>query len=359
MRAFLQRSEVRLSTMHRVATALLSGAGILVLLPAVERDAVMNVLRSLMVGPVSWSRGLLAVAVASAIVLALAVLWLVVVELTRFYFHSNHFQHDGVEVFTPRFTLTGIRLSSDELGPATDAAYNEIFGAQRTTRLLVPGNLRARTRIDNQLRAYPGLDLSVREAPDLDAADRARSDALFELAAARRRTLAAEVVKVEYGIVRHMLKLQLIVLRYVKALLVVVITAVATYACAGAVNDQVAISAADERWISGTMLLWAPTILFVVSSPVRWLDSMLRSEGAAENAVSRDSGLTRLEDLTARVTVGVWGVAVASMVVLLVHHPVSRQGAVAVVVVMAASVVGFLTVFARRWRVRHVRTTKA
>ena len=31
MRAFLQRCEVRLSTMHRVATALLSGAGILVL----------------------------------------------------------------------------------------------------------------------------------------------------------------------------------------------------------------------------------------------------------------------------------------------------------------------------------------
>ena len=52
MRAFLQRSEVRLSTMHRVATALLSGAGILVLLPAVERDAVMNVLRSLVEGPV-------------------------------------------------------------------------------------------------------------------------------------------------------------------------------------------------------------------------------------------------------------------------------------------------------------------
>jgi len=30
MRAYLQRCEVRLSTVHRVATALLSGAGILV-----------------------------------------------------------------------------------------------------------------------------------------------------------------------------------------------------------------------------------------------------------------------------------------------------------------------------------------
>ena len=63
MRGFLQRCEVRLSTMHRVATALLSGAGILVLLPALERDAVLQVLRALLAGPVSWSRALLAVAV--------------------------------------------------------------------------------------------------------------------------------------------------------------------------------------------------------------------------------------------------------------------------------------------------------
>lgn len=33
MRAFLQRSEVRLSTMHRIANAFLSGAGLLVLFP--------------------------------------------------------------------------------------------------------------------------------------------------------------------------------------------------------------------------------------------------------------------------------------------------------------------------------------
>lgn len=353
MRAFLQRSEVRLSTMHRVATALLSGAGILVLLPAVERDAVMNVLRALVQGPVSWSRGLLVVAVLSAITLALAVLWLVIVELTRFYFHSNHFEHDGVEVFTPRFTLTGIRLPTDELSPATNDRYTEIFEAQRAVRLVVPGNARARMRIDDQLRAYPGLDRSVKDAADPDAADQARAHALFDLAAARRRSLVAEVVKVEYGIVRHMLKLQMIVLRYVKALLVVVVTAGATFACAGAVNTKITISAADERWIAGTLLLWAPTVLLVVSSPVRWLESMLRSEGAAEHAVSRDRGLTRLEDFAARVTVGVWCLAVASMIVLLVHHPVSHQGAAAVIAVMVGSIVGFLVVFARRWQTRH------
>src|SRR4051812_44783175 len=120
MRAFLQRCEVRLSTMHRVATALLSGAGILVLLPAVERDSLLQVLRSLLVGPIPASRGLLTAAVALSIGLALTMLWFVVVELTRFYFHANHIVHTGGEVFTPRFTLTGLRLPDDELGAAVD-----------------------------------------------------------------------------------------------------------------------------------------------------------------------------------------------------------------------------------------------
>ena len=39
---------------------------------------------------VSWSRGLLAIAVASTIVLALAVLWLVIVELTRYSVNVDH-----------------------------------------------------------------------------------------------------------------------------------------------------------------------------------------------------------------------------------------------------------------------------
>ena len=116
----------------------------------------------------------------------------------------------------------------------------------------MPANDRARTRIDRQLGAYPGL---------LDEAatnsDRARAEALFELAAARRRTLVEEVAKVEYGIVRHMLRLQAIVLRYVKALLVIVGTAVATFGCAAAVNGHTRVSVPDERWIAGVMALWA------------------------------------------------------------------------------------------------------
>ncbi len=345
MRAFLQRCEVRLSTMHRVATALLSGAGILVLLPALERDAVLQVLRALLAGPVSWSRALLTVAVGLSIGLALVVLWLVVIELTRFYFHANHVVHEDGEVFTPRFTLTGLRIPIDEFGPETNAAYEEVHASAGTVSLLVPSNDRARARIDRQLAAYPGI-------VDANAAnpDTARAEALFGLAAARRRSMVEEVAKIEYGMVRHMLRLQVIVLRYVKALLVIVVTAIATFGTAAAVNGQARVSVPDERWIAGVMVMWAPIVLLVVSSPVRWLESLLRAEGARQMGVSHDSELTQLEDVTARVAAFAWVICAAAMVRLLVHYPISRQGAVAVAGVLAASALMFLVLVVRRIR---------
>jgi len=145
-----------------------------------------------------------------------------------------------------------------------------------------------------------------------------------------------------------MLRLQVIVLRYVKALLVIVVTAVATFGCAAAVNGQPRVSVPDERWIAGVMAIWAPTVLIVVSSPVRWLESMLRTEGAQQTAVSRDAELTQLEDVTARITAVAWLASIAAMVRLLVHYPISNQGAVAVGVVLAVSAALSLVVMVRR-----------
>ncbi len=347
MRGFLQRCEVRLSTMHRVATALLSGAGILVLLPAVERDSILQVLRALLVGPVTWSRGLLAVSMGLAIFLALAVLWILIIEMTRFYFHANHVVEGDREVFTPRFTLTGLRISSDELGSASNAAYEAVHAEEGQLRLLVPGNDRARARIDRQLNAYPGL-----VNPDIEP-DAARSQAMFGLAASSRRPLVEEVAKIEYGMVRHMLRLQVIVLRYVKALLVIVITAIAAFAAAAAVDGRPSLTAADERWIAGTMVLWAPIVLIVVSSPVRWLQSVLRSEGAERTGMQRDPELTRLDTITARVGFVAHAVSLAAMVLLLVNHPVSSQGRVAVVIVIAVSSVLVSVALVQRYAGTH------
>ncbi len=334
MRAFLQRAEVRLSTMHRVATALLSGAGILVLLPALERDSVVQVLRTLLVGPISWSRGLLAVGVTSALLLALLAFWLLVLELTRFYFHSNHIRNDDGEFFTPRFTLTGIRLPTDELSPRIDQTFEAMHGSPENVELLVAKNAVARARIDRQLDAYPGL-----VQPDAADPDRARADALFELAASRRRTLAEEVAKVEYGIVRHAIRLQVIVLRYVKALLVIVATALASFACAAAVSDHARIGAPDERWMAGVLLLWAPVVVLVVGAPVRWLERLLKAEGARHTALGADRELTQVEDVTARIAAGTWALATIASVTLLVDHPISDQGRAASVAMLVGSAI--------------------
>jgi len=345
MRAFLQRSEVRLSTMHRVATALLSGAGILVLLPALERDSVVQVLRTLLIGPISWTRGLLSVGVAVSVLLALTAFWLLVLELTRFYFHSNHIRNDDGEFFTPRFTLTGLRLPNDELDPRTDQAFEAMHRSVENVELLVAKNSAARERIDRQLEVYPGL-----VQPDAVEPDRARADALFELAASRRRTLAEEVAKVEYGIVRHAIRLQVIVLRYVKALLVIVVTSLASFASAAAVNDQAAIAAADERWIAGVLLVWAPVVLLVVGAPVRWLERLLKAEGARHTALGSDRELTQVEDVTARVALFTWLVSGAAAIGLLVDHPVTPQGRVAMIVVLIGSAVAMGSSGLRRVR---------
>lgn len=356
MRAFLQRCEVRLSTMHRVATALLSGAGILVLLPALERDAVVQVLRALLAGPISWSQALLAVGVVGAMGLALSALWFVVLELTRFYFHSNHVRtemHDGAhEVFTARFTLTGLRLPADELSPAAAADYALRHSSSDNVELLVAKNQSARDQIDRQMAAYPGLI-----PDDVPDADTARAEALFALAASRQRSLAEEVMKVEYGIVRHANRLQVIVLRYVKALLVIVVTSLASYASAAVLTSERILSAADERWIAGVLLVWAPVVVLVAAAPVRWLDRLLRAEGAQGTALGADRELTQVEDITVRVALVVWVLAAVASGSLLVDHPVSDAGRVAALVVLVASAVGMVVVtWQRRERSRLPRS---
>src|SRR4051794_10842436 len=48
MRSYLQRSEVRLSTMHRVAVGFISGAGLLFLFPVFVKDGVLSIIRTLL-----------------------------------------------------------------------------------------------------------------------------------------------------------------------------------------------------------------------------------------------------------------------------------------------------------------------
>jgi uncharacterized membrane protein YdbT with pleckstrin-like domain len=73
-RAFLARCEVRLSTFHRIAVGMLSGAGLLVVLPVVARDSVAGVLRSLLIDGTSAADIALVVGVVAMLAVPIAAL---------------------------------------------------------------------------------------------------------------------------------------------------------------------------------------------------------------------------------------------------------------------------------------------
>jgi hypothetical protein len=330
LRAFLQRAEVRLSTVHRTATALLSGAGVLVLLPALGRDAIVEVVGSLLDANITPTRALLAVATIVVLAGILAVIWLLLIELTRFYFFSNHLQSERGATFTPRFTLTSLRLPRDELAEEGSRALKDERADARTVDLLVPDNDRARRRIDGQIAAYKGLGRSS-STNDLD-----RADALLVLAGARDRDLLNEVVKVEYGMARHVLRVQVVVLRYIKALLVVLVSLLLMFTLAAIVGRAPELGATTERLLAAALALWSPAVLVVASSPVRWLGTLLQREGAVASGIRYDRELTRLERVIVWFSVAVAGLAAVSLVLVHLDAGASTSGWVLSGVVAAA-----------------------
>ncbi len=102
-------------------------------------------------------------------------------------------------------------------------------------------------------------------------------------------------------------------------------------------NDQAAIAAADERWIAGVLLVWAPVVVLVVGAPVRWLERLLKAEGAHHTGLGRDRELTQVEDVTARAAAFTWVLASVAAVSLLIDHPVTDQGRIVTIIVIVGS----------------------
>lgn len=319
IRAFLQRSEVRLSTLHRVASALLSGAGLMVLLPAIARDSVVSVMQVLLDTERTAVHLLLIAAVGIVIASPFVALFIVLRDLTRFYFHGQHLSSAGGELFVPRFTLTGLRLPSDELGAAAAAELTAARNDPRSIELLVPARDATRAVIDDKLAAY--IDDGRRATTDHD-----RAEQLFTLIASQPRPLLDEVAKVEHGMARHILRLQVIVLRYTKALLAFLTTAGAVFASAAVVAARPDVGVTAEIWLGGIIMVWATGTVFLVRAPVRWIEDLLRSEGASHAAIGRDRELTSLERLLSWIAVVGWAVAMAAIVLALVgDDPTSGQ----------------------------------
>lgn len=110
----------------------------MVLLPVIMRDQIVSVVRVLLEAKVSFGHVVLTIVALLILAFPLAVLWVLLGDMTRFYFHAQHVRHDGIESFTPRFTLTGLRLPSDELGEDSGQRLAAARLDPGTVELLVP-----------------------------------------------------------------------------------------------------------------------------------------------------------------------------------------------------------------------------
>lgn len=345
-RAFVARCEVRLSTFHRIAVGMLSGAGLLVVLPVVARDSVSGVLRSLLIDGIGVSDLLLVVGVVAMLAVPATALWLLFADLTRFYFHANHLGGDGRDVFTPRFTLTSLQLPSDELGPAALQQLAATRTDPRIIELLVPTNDRSRRRVDRQLQVYGGLN----SGHD----DLTRAEGLFELAASRSRPLLEEVAKIEHGMARHALRLRGLVLRYVKALLALLTTALAVYganAIVAGLGRGEGLTVSGAIALAAVVLIWAPIVVLAVTSPVRWIENLMRDDGAPSTAVADDPDLTHIERVSLRIAAIGWLAAAVAMIVSATDGTVESDAQVIGLAILAGSSIAvIIAAFSGRFR---------
>lgn len=377
MRSYLQRSEVRLSTMHRVAVGFLSGAGLLFLFPVFLKDGVLSLVGALLeytpnvpsqlhllgiVGVVAIYLCLLYPFLLSLSLPAIALI-LLLGDIVRFYFVS-HPPSFPEELFNPRFALTGVAFSPDESEEVKARVLRYEYGTDlinfvvsradarsryysaiidKPHRLIVPATRKLPRLIKAgvmRLSASKPLDEVLDEDTVLvygtyntgDDEERLLRDDLVErtvrevdqfnaalgLAGFIERPLYQEVAKTEVSLVRHSLKLRRLVLRYFQALLILIWTSLTTFLMLPFLQDASGRFALPVVFAI-TYLLWAALAPTIVQLPLYWLVS--HSEGEARKAVAgfqKTDALQSFGKLTERLCyVGIASAVVALLLELM------------------------------------------
>jgi hypothetical protein len=373
MRAYLQRTEVRISTIHRVAVGFLSGAGLLFLFPVFLKDSILVLIRVFLeykpVSPASLGEngqigaviGIVLVLIPFFLSLGIpaAALLLLIKDTVRFYFigHAPGFPE---EYFNPRFVVTGVAFSSDESEAVKDqiqmiqygtdlinfilpfdenraSDYSEVIDPERQIvprtrklpRLMKRGIVRSvnevpveKLRPDDHVLVngvyhtptgdYQVLPFTTRQrtVKDID-----RFNAALGLAGFVDRTLQEEVAKQEVAVVRHGLKLRQLMFRYFQALLILLWTALATFIMLPFLTDT------SGRFPPLVVLgvgytVWSLFAPVTIHLPVRWLLQYAKPANRREGVrwLSRADGVERFENSARRMSY----VAIAASVLALV-----------------------------------------
>ncbi|MFB6720794.1 hypothetical protein ACFCV3_11570 [Kribbella sp. NPDC056345] len=284
-RAYLQRAETRLSTLHRVAGAFISGAGLLTLLPLLLSGTFSGLLALIlfypstgMPAPASFQRWLVLVPVLASITMPLAALYLLIRDLILFYFTARTFKREGKGLVYPRFVLSGIMVSQSSLEDSLEM-LESARDDEYVRDLLVPSPANLRRRMMKDAQSIGDLASLTMNDNETYVADSLQQYVLRQTAS-HIRTLPEEAAKMEASIARHLRFLRGLVLRYAKAFLLTIVTTVVTIAASGVLTllrpvDGLVLEAVNPQyvWLSTLIIYssWGLVAVVIVRRPVVWL----------------------------------------------------------------------------------------
>jgi hypothetical protein len=291
MRSYLQRTEVRLSTLHRVAVAFISGAGLLVLLPVFFKEEIVVLIRIFLDHTIDFSTQLngsqgivilaLYVCLIYPFVLSLAIpvyaMYLMLKDVIHFYFtiYTPGFPSD---LHTPSFALSAIGFSPDESPEAKAQILRYQYMHTGAVNFAIPFSPEKRKiyfddtirhthgEIIPETRRWDVLQEALPDDTDRETVD--RFGAAFGLARLLDRQLIEEVAVSELSLVRHIIYLRRLVVRYMKTLLMFIWTTIITFLMLAFLQD--------ERMplfliMAIGYVVWSSLVMRVMRMPLGWL----------------------------------------------------------------------------------------
>ena len=297
MRSYVQRAEVRLSTLHRIATAFISGAGLLILLPVFFKEEVVVIIRLFIDHAPDFSSRLdgPAQTVAAVIlygcllylfILSLAIpiysLYLMLKDLVHFYFtiYTPGFPQG---LITPSFALSAISFSPDESPRVKERILRYEYATVGSVNFAIPFSpAKRKAYLDETIRCTDGEiipatrrwdDLKDVLPEDIDRETADRFSAAMGLARMLDRQLVEEVATSEISLVRHIIYLRRLVLRYVKTMLLFIWTTIVTFIMLPFLqNEQLPMFLI----MAIGYLIWALLVTHFMRMPLGWIYRHLR-----------------------------------------------------------------------------------
>ncbi|GAB4516000.1 MAG: hypothetical protein OHK0046_20450 [Anaerolineae bacterium] len=297
LRAYLGRTEVRFSTMHRIATAFIGGAGLLLLIPVFFRDVVDGILTVTLASVTNYfpqwgdvTGGLVTavmfVMLMYPFLLSLAIplygVYLLLKDVVHFYF-TLYAPGFSVNELNPSLSILGLTFSPDE----SPEAKRRILAYQyRHMEFMIPFSGMRRKQYFESIAEQTREQIipptrhpeHIQDAvpPDADPNYVRHFNIALGIGRTMERQLVEEVAIMEMALNRNAIYLRRLVLRYIKTFLMFIWTTVVSFLTLPFLEDP---RLPTLVVLGVSYLIWSSAVMVIVRQPLTWIYRHRRHDG--------------------------------------------------------------------------------